>query len=490
MLLLGLDIGTTHIKAAVVNENLELTALHIEDNNSVNIEGKGQVYLAEDLWSIALRCIKEAIKTINPLEITAISVSSMAEAGVPLSADKQPLYPVIPWNDMRAKEQMDRLKKELGGYEIYKKTGLIAHPKHSIARLMWLRENEKELYEKTEYWLSVGDYIIFKLSGEIVTDSTLACRTMLYNISEKAWDKDLVSYLGTKDILPRVLEPGKPAGTLLKEIAEETGISKATVIVAGAHDHICAAMALGIKDEDEILDSMGTSEVFVGREDEPVLTEEFYNLGFNQGAFPGGGYYWMTSTPASGGSIEWLRKIISIDREIPYNFFDNGKKIDELSKVIYMPYLSGSGTPHVDPLRRGCFIGLSTDTDVFDLIKAIYEGVSYEGKWVIDTLERLKGKKINKIKAVGGSTKNSTWMKVKCNILNKKLLLSSMDEASAVGAAVLAGIGIKALANIKNSTALKQELNPDSELISLYEKGYERYKNKFEDIENVIRMEV
>ncbi|SKA85362.1 xylulokinase [Clostridium sp. USBA 49] len=490
MLLLGLDIGTTHIKAVIIDENLDLKSIHIEDNNTINIQGKGQVYLAEDLWKIALKCIKGVVKNVNTLEIKAISVSSMAEAGLPLNKDKEPLYPIIPWNDMRAKEQMDKLKNDFGGYEIYKKTGLIPHPKHSIARLMWLRENEKEIYYKTNHWLSVGDYIIFKLSGEIVTDSTLACRTMMYDLKGKTWDSDLLGYIGNKDILPSVMESGTVVGSLLKEIADEIGIPRNVAVVTGAHDHICAAMALGINDENEVLDSMGTSEVFVGKEKKPILTKEFYKLGVNQGCFPYGGYYWMTSTPASGGSIEWLRKLISIDREIPYSFFDNGKKIDKLSKVIYMPYLSGSGTPHVDPLKRGAFIGLSIDTDVSDLIKAVYEGISYEGKLVLETLESLNGNKINKIKAVGGSTKNSTWMKIKSNIFNKKILCSSIDEASAVGAAVLAGIGVKAITNIKNNSTIKQELTPNNELVLLYKKGYERYKTTFKNIEEAIECEV
>lgn len=477
MLLLGLDIGTTHIKAAVLNENLEVKALHIEDNNTINIAGNGQVYLAENLWNTALKCIKEVVKEINPLDIAAVSVSSMAEAGVPLDIDKKPLYPIIPWSDMRAKNQMDRLMKEVGGYEIYKKTGLISHPKHSIARLMWLRENEENIYDKIEYWLSVGDYIIFKLSGEIVTDSTLACRTMLYNLKEKVWDKDLVKYLGHKNILPKVVEPGTKVGNILEEITKVTGISKNTAVVAGAHDHICAAIALGIKSEDEILDSMGTSEVLVGTQQIPELSEEFYKLGFNQGCFPGNRYYWMTSTPASGGSIEWLRKLLSIDKELPYSFFDNNEKIDEVSKVIYMPYLNGRGTPHVDPQKRGAFTGLSMDTDLYDIIKAVYEGISYENKWIIETLENAKSRKVNKIKLVGGSTNNSTWMKVKCNILNKRLLISSINEASAAGAAVLAGLGIKIKVNAnKNETGLK-EIIPDKNLTMLYEDGYLRYKD-------------
>lgn len=481
MLLLGLDIGTTHIKAAVLNENLELKALHIEDNNTVNLEGKGQVYLAEDLWNIVLKCIKEVAKQINPLDIAAISVSSMAEAGVPLDKNNKPLYPIIPWNDMRAKAQMDRLKEEVGGYEIYKKTGLIPHPKHSIARLMWLRENEEELYSETEHWMSVGDYMIYKLSGEIVTDSTLACRTMLYNLKEKTWDKDLVKYLGNKDILPKVLDPGTEAGNIIKEIAYTTGISENAVIVTGAHDHICAAMALGLNNEDEILDSMGTSEVLVGTEELPELSEEFYHLGFNQGCFPGSRYYWMTSTPASGGSIEWLRKTLSIDRELPYSFFDNNKKVNEVSKVIYMPYLSGRGTPHVDPLKRGAFTGLSTDTDVFDLIKAVYEGITYENKWAIEALENVKKSKVNKIKIVGGSTNNLTWMKIKCNILNKKMFISPISEASAAGAALLAGVGAKVKINVsKNETSLK-EMIPDKDLVALYEEGYKNYKKACEN---------
>jgi sugar (pentulose or hexulose) kinase len=488
MYIIGLDLGTTHIKAVLVNEAFEITAVHVENNKKFHSKEKGWYYDPEALWNCALSCIKNIALRVNTHEIAAVAVTSMAEAGLPLDSEGEAIYPIIPWNDMRGTKHLNKLESMIGTYELYKKTGLISHPKYSLSKIMWFKENHPELFSKTKVWLSVADYVVYKLSGELVTDSTLASRTMLYNINDKVWDSDLTKFIGGEAILPRVMSLGSAVGTVKEELAGAAGLNPETKVIIAGHDHLSAAIAVGINSENEVLDSMGTSEVFVGSEDIPNLSYESYKLGFNHGCFVDDKYYWMTSMPASGASVEWLKNLLSLKEEIPYDVFTDIEKYIEPSSLFYYPYLNGSGTPHVDCTKRGVFMGLSSDTDIYEMIKGIYEGTSYEARWIIESVEKVRKQKVRKIKVVGGAVKNIPWIKTKCNVIGKNIICSSISEASAAGAAILAAKSIGLISDYSDITYTENgsvEFTVDNEQNNVYNNKFAQYKSIYKAFEKI-----
>jgi xylulokinase len=489
MYTIGLDVGTTHIKAVLVDELLNVKSIRIEDSPKFIGKDKKSYFDPEKLWEKSLACIEGVVKDADAKEVAAIGVTSMAEAGVPLDEMGQALYPIIPWNDMRGKKEFNKLQRMLGAYTIYKKTGLICHPKYSISKIMWLKEKHEDVYKNTKVWLSVADYIIYRLSGEYVTDESLATRTLLYNIVERQWDKELTRFMENRDILPKVIPLGSQAGIIRRNLAEKLQMNSDVKIVAAGHDHLSAAVAVGINDENEVLDSIGTSEVFVGVEKTPNLSYESFQLGFNHGCFIDGKYYWMTSLPAAGASIEWIKSLLSANGDISYDIFTDEEKYKEATSIYYYPYLNGSGTPHVDCSKKGMFFGISGDNDIYDLIKAVYEGVSYESRWIIESVEKIKKKKITKIKAVGGAVKNNPWLTTKCNVMGKDISCSSISEAAAVGAAMLAGrsVGLTLGREEVNYTQCSENIEfvVDTEINSLYNKKFMQYKNIYRSMEKI-----
>jgi xylulokinase len=487
MFAIGLDIGTTHIKAALLDEMLNVLNLHVEDNQKSYSTDNGWTYDPELLWSKTLNCIRKVVENIDGNEIAAIGVTSMAEAGLPVDKHGIALFPLIPWNDMRAEAQMNTVQSRIDGFKLYRKTGLVCHPKYSLFKIIWFKENHRDLFDKTAVWLSVADYIIYRLCGNYATDESLAGRTMLFNIVKKEWDQDIVKYIGRSDILPKVVPLGSTVGVIQGCLAKDLGINGCAKIAAAGQDHLSAAYANCLSSEGEVLDSMGTSEVFVGIEDRPNLNCEAYKLGINQGCFIDGKYFWMTSLPAFGASVEWLKSLISVNGDHPYDMFENLEKGPEPGALYYFPYLNGSGTPHVDHSKRGMLIGLSIDTDARDLIKSIYEGTCYESRWIIETIEKAKLIKIERIKAVGGALKNTSWISIKSNIFGRDIMCSALEQDSAVGAAVMGARSAGKTEFVNNLTLIKTsgaEYTADKEIHKKYNRKFLEYKNIYESMEN------
>jgi xylulokinase len=479
---IGLDIGTTHIKAILLNEKLNIVKLSVADNRKLFSEESGWTYDPEQIWNKTLGCLKDVVKDIKGNEVASIGVTSMAEAGLPLDKDGNALYPIIPWYDMRAEDQMNAIKGKYDNFELYMKTGLILHPKYSLFKMLWLKENHRDLYEKTRVWLSVADYIIYRLSGNLATDESLAGRIMLYNIGKKAWDSDLMKLLDNPDILPQVVPLGAAVGVIQGNLAKSLGINGDTVIVAAGQDHLSAAYANCLRGVDEVLDSMGTSEVFVGLEDKLNLNYDTYKFGINAGCFTDGKYYWMTSMPASGASVEWLKTLFSVNGEISYDLFEKVSCGPEPGSLLYFPYLNGSGTPHMDYSKRGLMLGLSSGTDFNDLIKSVYEGTCYECRWIIESVEKAKHIKIEKIKAVGSALKNTGWVSIKSNIFGRNILCSTYEQDTAVGAALMSARRAGFATSFESPSGAKY--TPGKEIHDKYDKKFLEYKRLYGCVEN------
>ncbi len=484
MYTIGVDVGTTHIKAILLDNNLNSLRIHIEENKVIHGEAYGCYFDVQELWEKVLSCILNVIQNVDKSLVRAIGVTSMAEAGVPIDVNGQVLYPLIPWHDMRGESQIQTVKDTIGEFEIYNKTGVICHPKHTIAKILWLKSEFPDLFPKIHQWLSVADYVIYKLTGNCVTDETLASRTMLFNIRNRQWDDELCSFIGGSRILPKVIGFGEAAGCLKEELTAQLTLGRDVLIVACGHDHISAAAAVGVDAQSTILDSMGTAEVFVGIEDTLNINQDTFKMGFNHGCFAEGKYYWMTSLPASGASVEWVRKLLSVNEEISYEMFIDEEKLNRESSLLFFPYLNGSGTPHVDYQMRGFIYGLSGNSDVYEIIKSIYEGTSYESKWIIESLENVKNIKIKKINAVGGATKNVPWIKTKSNVIGKNIQCSTIQEAAATGAAKVAlkaaGSKIK-----ENNNNVVIEYTFDAEQNRIYQEKFEVYKQVYDSLKKI-----
>ena len=429
---LGVDLGTTHVKAALFSEDGALLRMAVTENGTDTVCAAGACNTAENLWERAAKVIREVCaQGERPL---AVGVTGMADSGVALDARGEALCPIAPWSNPCGEEYGAALQRSFP--DLTERTGQRYHPKFAVSRLLWLREHEPERFSRMACWLSVTDWLLYRLTGETVTDETFACRTMLYRFRERRWDEELCAYAGAAGKLPRVVPIGGMAGRVTEQAARELGIPAGIPVVSAGHDHLCALLALERAGFGGVLNSLGTAEVFVGSADAPAPGEDCRRLGVNQGCFADGRYYWMANLPASGGSVEWLRRILSQGAPVGYDFFD--KLPDDPGGVVYLPYLSGSGTPDPDPARRGAFFGLSSGTTASHLAAAVNRGIAFETRRILESLSGLPGSPVKAVAAAGGGARNRPLVRAKANACGIPFHVCPQSELTALGAAFLA----------------------------------------------------
>ena len=478
-LYLGIDIGTTHIKVCAADTNGRVVKTALRDQESRPVPGWGNCISPEELWDKTVACLEEVLSETEPGAVKGIGITSMAEAGVPVGRDGKPLMPIIPWNAWDSTEITgEEFPESLRGWGLYRKTGLLWHPKYTINQFLFLRKNNPRLLEQMDCFLSVSDYLLYCFTGERLMEESLACRTMLYNIHERKWDDELTELAGAAGRLPRVAGQGEDRPVLTKDMARRFGLREDVRVCTGGHDHLCAALAEDLK-EGEVLNSMGTSEVYIGFLTQLPDQELLYKKGIQLGRFQGK-YYWICNMPSSGASVEWLRSFLSVEgRPVPYESLMQIER-QVPSRVMYLPFVNGAGSHrtghgsgHENRNYQGSLLNLSMASGPMDAAQAVYEGIACESRVILELLEEA-GIGAEKIICAGGGTGNPLLMQAKADITGRSFLISHMLQATALGAAAIAG-GSRMKRNM-DADSEKETISPADALREAYDKKYETYR--------------
>ncbi len=443
--LLSIDLGTTHSKAGLFS--LDGKSLKFANRKNV-IHRKSSGYSHYDPGDMRMAVVDllyEVTRDIDTSQIAGLGITSMAETG--LLIDKltgEPKSHLIPWFDKVAAVHFDSIKAAGDPLERFRRTGIRPNSKCALAKLMEIKRVEP-ISLAGSVWLNTADYVAYFLSGRVFTDYSLAGRTYAYRIDKNSWDVDWLETFGIPaDLFPPVIPSGKPIGQVSKDAALQTGLKEGTPVSICGHDHVCAAFAgIGIE-SGSVFDSMGTAEALVGYYNKEELGVEEFTSGLVFGRYVAGGkLYWMGGMSASGGSIEWLCGILS-DPPLKYTELETllEKATPNPTGILYFPYLSGSGSPHTDISAKGAFIGLQNNTNRSDLVKAVLEGTAYEAEFIRRIAEYVLDNEIISITASGGGSRVQPWMQIKADVFGCEIKIPSMSEATLLGAALIAGIGV------------------------------------------------
>lgn len=496
--LLGIDIGTTNWKVCLfdtfgktINVERTPTIVHHDKHGCA-------YYQPEEIWKQVCRLIRKTIRITGLRDqIRALAVASMGETGIPLDKNGKCVYPAIAWFDTRTEPQKQWFEKCLGNVPIYKITGLNLHYIYSANKILWLKSNHPDIYRRTVDWLCLPDYLVYRMTGEKVTEYTIASRTMLLDLKALTWSKKMLDVSGINErLLPRIVPSGTAVGKITKQASLDTGLSMDTIVVTGGHDHVCSSFAAGVTQPGKYLDSIGTAETVLTPVDKPVLTKNVFNTGLSYGMhvskqqrYIKGGLY------GSGGSIEWF-----IDRFYATNKSTKNELyrmlINEATAsvpgsrgIFFLPHLQGSCAPYRDVYSRAAFIGLTSKHNRSDIINSIFEGLCYQSRQLLETIEKVLNKKCGDVVVVGGATKNEHWMQVKANIFYRRLIMPQIDESASLGAAMLAGLGAGVY---KNESELMNEIKiakkyfkPNKSLTEIFDKRYEIFKNIYPALKGI-----
>lgn len=495
--LLGIDIGTTKIKVGIFSVKGKLKSFTFMPHRILHPKLN---YCELDLttqWDKLLQCLSIALKRvhISPEKIKSIGISTLCPVFVALNTEGEPLRAGIIYSDQRSMKQKKDINKIFSEKEFLTITGNGINPAVcSFSNMLWIKDNEPGIFNKTSIFGHIDTYLIHKLTGNFAIDWTNASFTGIYNIKKNIWAKKLYSTFGVPvEKLPPIVSPTTVVGGITQKISRLTGLKEGTPVIAGAADTACSALALGVTKNDQIFQTSGGSEVTTICSDTPRFDNRFGNR--NHVIL--GKWLFHGAMLTGGTSLEWINDIFYPEIKEAYRYRKMGKEAHISSPnangIIFLPYLSGKRTPKWDPNAKGVFWGLSLKNKRSDMIRAVLEGVAYGMREIMEIIEGNLKIKVNEIGIVGGGAENDLWNQIKADVIQKKVLKYKFHETALLGAALLGGIGAKIFSNYEEaiikvaaSSKIEKIYYPNSKIFSqYYRRNFKIYKSLYNAIKNI-----
>lgn len=493
-LVIGLDAGTTSVKAAAFDPAGRVVAgAHTPTPTERPRPGWAE-HDPEALWGASAGVVRETIAQLShPSRVAGLAVASVAEAGVGLDAHGRPVRPVIAWFDPRAEAQAADLESRVGTDRLMHITGLRPQPIYGLCKLLWLRDHEPEAFARIQVWLNVADYLAYRLCGVLATDRSLASRTAAYDLDTGRWSEEV---LAAVDVDPGIFAPlvdsGTALGTVTHEAAAETGLATRVWVAAGGHDHVCGALAAGILGPDRLLDSMGTAESFLVAVDRRPAGVDATRRGFSQGAHVvPGRWYVAGGLHAAGASLQWALDLVAADDDERDRLMAEAAGVPPGARgVCFLPHLRFGSPPHPDPAARGALVGLTPDVDRATLVRAVLEGLAYAFRYAVDALCDQTGLAPRQVRAIGGGSRNELLVRLKATLLDCPVTVLDVEEATSLGAALLGAVGAGVYPDAERAVAGlavgAEEVSGDQSLKADYEARFrDLYARLYTDLRDV-----
>ncbi len=472
MKLCGIDVGTTGVKAAVFSEEGEMLGYGME---TYGISFPRPGYAEQDgevVWEKAKLALRQAISQAGG-DISAISVSTQGDALLLLDKDGHLIAPVQLGMDYRSTEQVKQLNEEFGKEWLFEQTGMPSHPLNFFPKLVWVTQNQPDLFSKTWKAVTYADFFLIRLSGVAKIDATMAGRTMAVNLKTGRWDESLLGAVAVEEErLSEICSSGTAVGTILPQLADELGISPKALIVAGGHDQVCAALGAGVSREGIGLDSHGTAEVLSTALSVPVLTKEMREAGCP--CYPHGvpGKYFTFGLNHTGGvSLQQFKELFRYDS---YDEF-MGSLPDEPVSLLTVP----SFVAEENGVGFGTITGLTLATTREEIAKSLLEGLGFEMRRFLELFDKA-GTPLAELRCVGGGARSSVGLQLKADIYDRPVSTLHVREASCLGAALLAGTAAGVYPSVEDGmerTVRKERTYmPDASRAQWYGQRYEAYK--------------
>jgi len=478
---LGLDIGTGGSRAVIIAEDGEVLSSSIVEHVAFASPHIGWAEQSpEDWWRASCEAIRGALKSsgIDGSEIGAVSFSGQMHGSVLLDENDQVLRPALLWCDQRTTDEVAEITETIGATHLIELVSNPAVTGFTLPKLLWVRKHEPQIWERVRSVLLPKDYIRLKLTGDKASDVADSSGTLLFDVRARKWSAEMLErFQIDESLLPTVVESTEVTGTVSKNGSDATGLKEGTPVVAGAGDNAAGAIGAGIVKPGSVGVTIGTSGVVFIVTDQPKLDLKgrVHSLCH---AVPG--RWHMTGvTLAAGQSLKWFRENLG-----------HGASYDELTKeaetiasgsdgTVWLPYLMGERTPHLDPNARAAFVGLTASHTRGHLTRAIMEGVAFSLREAIDIFREL-GASINEIRLGGGGAKSQLWRQIQADVYGQTVSTIKADEGAAFGAAILAGVGIGAWTTVDEACAatikIDKHIEPDTASQEALEKNYTAYK--------------
>ncbi len=483
-LVIGLDCSTTSAKAIAFDRKGNVAARARE---AIPLSSPQPHYYEQDpndWWSSVQKALRSITRQIGAGRISALAISNQRETFVPLNKDGKCLRPAIIWLDERCKDEVESFSKTIGQRRIHRITGKPADYAPVVYRLAWMKKHEPELFKNIDMICDVHTYIVWKLTNVFKTSWASADPLGLFDLKNKKWSRIILEALELEE--KQFSKPYRP-GTILGRISEEastlTGLSMETAVVAGGGDGQAAGLGSNALTPERAYLNLGTA-VVAGVYGERYRTSEGFRT---MSSCSESGYYYECSLRAGTFAIDWfIRNVLKIDpskqRSIHKVLEHEAKQISAGSDGLsHLPYLCGVMNPYWDMNARGAFVGLSSFHHRGHLYRSILEGIAFEQLLAINAAEKSIGTKVRDFVAIGGGATNELWCHILADVTGRNICLSENTEASGLGAAIAAAVGIGWYRTFKEAahemTGIKKIIMPEMQNYRRYQQLFAVYKS-------------
>jgi xylulokinase len=506
---LGIDIGTSGTKTLAIKEDGTILASAMEEYPLSSPKPGWSEQDPIHWWTASVQTVRKVMKAakLKPADIGGIGLSGQMHGSVFLDKARNVIRPALLWNDQRTAAECSEIEARAGGRE--KLIQMVANPAltgFTAPKILWLRNKEKKNFDKTVQVLLPKDYVRFRLTGDFATEVSDASGTLLLDVVNRCWSKELLSKLDLDSgLLPKVYESEDVTGVLSEAAAKELGLKAGTPVVGGGGDQAASAIGNGIVTRGVVSATMGTSGVVFAHSDEVQVDPAGRLHTFCHAVR--GKWHVMGCVLSAGGSLQWFRnqlcqaeiaaaKKAKID---PYELITEQAALAPAGSegLFFLPYLTGERTPHADPNARGCWIGLSLRHGKGHMARSVMEGATYAMR---DSLEIIRSMNIpvKEIRLSGGGARSQFWRQLQADIYGQPVVTINASEGPAYGVALLAAAGTgayrdvaeacKATISVMSKTANKAAATKFyHRAYPMYQQLYRSLKTDFAEIQGLLK---
>jgi xylulokinase len=499
---LGIDAGTTATKAVLFDmEGRAMGRASQEYQLRTPAPDRAEME-PERYWQALCDCTQNLLAETNvdPSEIAALAISSQGETLVVIDEAGNPLYPAIVWLDNRSQAEAKEVEARFGIPKVFEITGQPeVTPTWPATKILWLRRNEPQVFERAYKYLLLEDYLLFRFTGRFVTDPCLLSSSLLFDIRRKTWWGEMLDFIGiAPEQLPEVQESGRAVGELTAQAARDTGLWQGTVVASGGMDQALAALGAGNTRPGLVTENTGGALAIVATLDQPIFDSQ-RGIPCHHHALPDT-YYLLPWGQTAGMALRWFRDVFGQEEKEAAR---SGADAYDLLTVaaaeippgseglVALPHLMGAACPEFNPAARGVFFGVGLHHTKAHFVRAILESVAYMLRRNLENLASL-GVEAVEIRALGGGARSPLWNQIKADALGAPVVTLTNEEQACLGAAILAGTAVGLYPSSEEAAqrlvTVADRYEPDTAVKPAYDHGYEVYVRLYDSLEELFTL--
>ena len=481
---IGIDSSTTATKALLIDETGAVLGVAATEYGYATPQPLWSEQDPELWWDGTVGSIRAVLAQtgVDPADVAGIGLTGQMHGLVLLDEHGEVLRPAILWNDQRTGAQCDEIRRRVGRERFIAVTGNDALTGFTAPKILWVAQNEPEIYARARRVLLPKDYVRYRLTGDYATDRAGGAGTVLFDLAARDWSADIAAALDIPmEWLPPTYEGPAVTGVISAAAAEATGLRAGTPVVGGGGDQAAGAVGVGAVKEGIVSLVLGTSGVVFATVDQPFIEPNGRLHSFCHSVPQR--WHLMGVMLSAAGSLRWYRDTVAPGMSFDDLLAPAADVPPGCDGLVFLPYLTGERTPHPDPLARGAFAGITVRHTQAHFTRAVLEGVAFGLRDSFELMQEAGLSSIKQVRVSGGGARSPLWRQILADVLDSELVTVNTTEGAAYGAALLAGVGAGAWPDVDTACdaaiTVTGSTLPQTETVATYQRVYDVYRGLY-----------